>query len=382
MGIRLMDSFDWAYSTASLTERGWSNSDATNITLETSGGPTGGKKYVRFGGGLGAVGTSDFDGIARTLNSRIVGTTIRIAFWIRITAAYAYDASLVAGESLVRLDMYETGTSDAPNISVGMVAGGFLAVYRMETTTANGRTVAATGTTDLRSGTWKHVELEIVLNTTTGSVKSWVDGIADINSTGIDTQDVTGFDFTFLSQAKFGSGDNNPSVGFDVDIADILIWDDDTSDATNKFSGTLPLHTHNISAILPTSDDAVQFTRSTGAVNAQNVDDPFSGSVDGDTTYNSSSNSSHVDNFGFSYPFFADAVYSIQTISSAKIDSSSNNRARIRGSAKNVSVLNSSDSFVSNQNYSIVEHVFAKNPNTGTDWTNATLSSTKFGYTR
>lgn len=382
MAVRLLESFDWAYSTASIADRGWSNDDATNITLQSSGGPSSGKKFIRFGGGMGSSSTVDFQGIGKTLHSRIVGNTIRMAFWIRITSGYSYPASLVAGEGLIKLDMYVTATGDAPNISVGMHSGGFLDVFRMETSSANGRTLVVTGTTDLRTGAWRHVELEIVVDPTAGSVKSWIDGVADINTTGVDTQDATGFDLTYMARAKFGTGVRDPASGFDVDIADLVIWDDDTSDVTNKFSGALPSHIHRISCVLPSSDDSVQFTRSTGAVNAQNVDDAFTAASDGDTTYNSSSTSGHLDHFNFSFPVYADDVYSVQEVIECKIDSSSNTRARVRGSAKNVSTLNSEDRFASIPSYKPVEFIFAKDPNTGADWTNTTLGNTKFGYGR
>lgn len=382
MALIFCDGFDRYQNTADLATWGWTNDDSTNITLDTTGSQWGGKA-LKFGD-LATAGVSTFPGISRPLSRKITGTVVRMAFWIKTAAAMSFSSGLTGGEALFSINRSRYDTAKAEAITAMINSSGAIDIYKFDTMSSNSRELISTGgTLAINDGNWHHFELEFTINTSTGSVKTWVDGVADYNVTGVDTTDaVNDADVTWLNTLKLSGGKRAPGVSDVVLFDDVIIWDDDTSDSENTMSGALPSHTHRIETKTPNSDNSIQFTRSTGSDSFANVDDI--GPYNSDTDYNYSTTNNHIDLLGMATSsVFADAIYAVNVVAVARKTTGSNGIPKLRAKAKNVATTRTSgDRPIWQTSYKVMEFPMCKDPNGGAAWDNATLQTTLFGYER
>lgn len=384
MALLFCDGCDRYTDTTSLSTLGWISDDTTNITLDTTGSNWGGKA-IKIGD-VGAQNISTFPGIAKRFNRRPTGTTIRLAFWIRTNTSQTFGSatSLTGGETLFSLNEGTFGVfTDAHNICGMVHSDGCIHVYGFDDWSGNGRGGGGDGTIPINDGNAHHFELEFTLNNlSSGVVKTWVDGVADINLTGADTDNSAGdHNLTYLNSIKFGGGKVNPGASDFIVIDDIIVWDDDTSDSENTMSGQLPNHTHRIETkTVSTDGDTSQFTRSTGSSNAANVDDLHNG----DTDYNNSTTDANKDLYGMSSSsVYADSVIAVNVCHVARKTSSSNGIPKIRAIAKNNGTTRTATQRpVPSTSYSIIEFPMCKDPDGAAAWTHDELQSTTFGMER
>lgn len=382
MALIFCDGCDRYQDTADLATFGWTNDDSTNITLDATGSQWGGKCF-KFGD-LATAGVSTFPGMSRPLNRKPVGTVIRVAFWIKTAAAMSFSSGLTGGEALFSINRSRYDTSKAEAITTMVNSSGAINVYKFDTMSSNARELIGTGgTIAINDGNWHHWELEFTVNTATGSVKTWVDGVADYNTTGVDTTDaVNDADISWLNTFKLSGGKRAPGVSDAVYFDDIIIWDDDSTDSENTMTGALPSHTHRIETKTPNSDNSVQFTRSTGGSNYANVDDiaPYNS----DTDYNYSTTNNHVDLLGMATSsVYADEVYAVNVVAVTRKTSGSNGIPKVRAKAKNSATTRSSENRpVWHTSYKVMEFPMCKDPDGGAAWTHTSLQTTLFGYER
>ena len=99
----------------------------------------------------------------------------------------------------------------------------YLSVRKFDDASSPGQ--AAIGTMPLGDNAWHHVEVEFLIGTTSGTVRTWVDGVADISFTG-DTSDAASGDFSVMDHVLLcGSCANSGNAGTYMD--DVIIWDDE-----------------------------------------------------------------------------------------------------------------------------------------------------------
>ena len=156
-----------------------------------------------------------------------VGSLIRTAFWIRTFGSGAAVFSTTVWRPFFNLigalnattrwwSLYLLGTQ--PNV--------YLSVRKFDDASSPGQ--AAIGTMPLGDNAWHHVEVEFLIGTTSGTVRTWVDGVADISFTG-DTSDAASGDFSVMDHVLLcGSCSNSGNTGTYMD--DVIIWDDEGSD--------------------------------------------------------------------------------------------------------------------------------------------------------
>lgn len=382
MALVFCDGFDRYQNTTDLTTLGWLNNDSTNITLDATGSQWGGKALKL--GDLSTAGVSTFPGISRPLSRKITGNTLRMAFWIKTAASMSFSSGLTGGETLFYIGRGTFATSNGNCITSMINSSGAIDVYKFDTATSNSRDIVGTGALAINDGNWHHFEMEFVANPTSGSVKTWIDGVADLNVTGADTSDAGGtITLAWANTVKLSGGKRAPGSSDAVWYDDVIIWDDDTSDSENTMSGALASHIHRIETKIANSDNSVQFTRSTGSFNYTTVDDlaPYNG----DTDYNSSSTPGHVDLFGMATSsVFADVVYAVNVCVVARKTSSSNGLPKVRAKSKNAATTRSSakQSVWHPSSYTVLEMPMCKDPDGAGAWTHSSLQSTLFGYER
>ena len=139
---------------------------------------------------------------------------------------------------------------------------------------------------------WNYIEIKTTFHNSTGSYELRVNGVTVLSDTNVDT--VTGTTSTTADTVILRGMDGNSTTdtSFHCLFDDWYIADTTGSAPNNNFLGPIKVET-----LLPTGvGDSNQFTPSAGA-NWQNVDEI---PTDGNTSYNESSTSSHLDLFATS----------------------------------------------------------------------------------
>jgi hypothetical protein len=142
--------------------------------------------------------------------------------------------------------------------------------------TRNGTSVGL-GTTTLTAGVWYQFNLHLKVHDTLGEVHTWVDAVADISATGLDTR----------NSGTAGSIDRyqiRGEFGFSMRFDDIHIWTGNDHKGLSRVTGRLP------------AGDGfyTDWTPSTGTDHFALVDDA---APDGDSTYVSSDTGTQRDSY-------------------------------------------------------------------------------------
>lgn len=381
MALLLCDGFDWISATADITQQ-WRNTDSTNITLNATGSPWSGKCIQMTDS---AANSNGMDGLFQRLYQSISGSTIRV--FMRIKTSSGFTGSGVAGsvgsnfpnggEAIWKLQTLYEATSGAPSLSAGINSSGFVVVMRGEDATSNARTACAIGAVAINDGAWHAVEFEIVIGTT-GSVKVWIDGVLDINSTSLDTDDFNAArPLSSLTTFAIGMGKNNATNTEFVYFDDVIVWDDSGSDFTGSFASDVP----RIETRIPNAaGDSTQFTPS-ASTNVSCVDDPLSAAADDDSTYVQSTTSGHVDLYNYqNYTIYPASIKGVKVVTRARI--TTDGRAQMRAKAKAGGTTgNGSTQEVWSTSYRYYHQVYGKQPD-ATDWNLIDLDGAQFGFER
>ena len=255
---------------------GWdSGSDLANATRSINAGAALGSGNTLSNWGDGCLVGSDLSGgMAFGLTRAPVGSLIRTAFWIRTFGSGAAVFSTTVWRPFFNLigalnattrwwSLYLLGTQ--PNV--------YLSVRKFDDASSPGQ--AAIGTTPLGDNAWHHVEVEFLIGTTSGTVRTWVDGVADISFTG-DTSDAASGDFSVMDHVLLcGSCSNSGNTGTYMD--DVIIWDDEGMHFTGRLTDR-----HRIRTIPPDANGSVNDFTPLSGTNVENVDDVIR---DKDTSY-------------------------------------------------------------------------------------------------
>lgn len=152
--------------------------------------------------------------------------------------------------------------SNSPDLVLTLNSEGRIEARKLSVT----GTLIATGTTRLNISTWYFIEAKVVLDATSGSVEVRVNGVTEINATGVTFAGTGNVEALGFSGGGGGNG--------------LTLWDDlwvcDGVDATstqgrpyNDFLGDL-----KISTLLPSANgDSTQWTKSTGTNGAALTDE-------------------------------------------------------------------------------------------------------------
>lgn len=357
----LVESFGWLATDNDIANRGWVVSEAGKWFADASGGPDG-QPALRVTNGDGA-------SITRPLARTGSGTTLRIAGYVKTTVNYVGD-NTPAFRSEILFGVFNI--ADNVNLCIGLNSGGLLTLCRMESNST--LTIVGTGTTIIDTGDWFRVEIEILIDASAGVAKLWVNGIQEIDLSGVDTQDTTGGVEVF-THFILGCADGTVATNNSIFFSDFVVWDEGGSEFTGEFGNKV----HKIKYIQPDSTGTTtDFTPSTGA-NFENVDEV---GIDADTTYNESSVSTNRDIFN--YEAISVTLDEIFTVSSTSIVRNTDVGAiDARNVNKSSAVITPGPTYTINTtNYgdTVLEQVLDNNPNTSAQWTETTVDAAEFGY--
>lgn len=359
MALLFSESFAGYSASSDFVDRGWTLTNSGFIALDATANPWGGpcvKITSRSTGGLPKM--------VKNLHVSGSGTVLRMAFWFKT------DANFVAAGHYDNSSILVAVEDSTPSnfVDVNLHPDGFLLVSRTET----GRTsknYVAWSRTKVNDGAMHHVEMELVLSTTVGSVKLWIDNELQHSRSSIDTVDGASNISTFTRVAL--AANRLSDTAQNVFISDVIVWDDTGTD----FTGELPNHIHRIATLFPDgAGNYAQFTPSTGS-NFQNVDEV---AIDDDTTYNVSSTAGHIDTFTYAaMPWSTDAIFGLVVSTSIR---SETNTPNIRAKARIASTDYNGTSVATATTYAVKEQVWDDSPATGNDWTVSEIDGAEFGY--
>jgi hypothetical protein len=222
-----------------------------------------------------------------------------------------------------------------------------------------GSTVIATSTVDFISGTWFYIATKIVFDDSTGSIEFWVNGVKDIDVTGLDTKNtsVTGIDVVSL----YGSGS--------------YVWFDDwyIMDTTGDYNNSI-IPEARISMLLPSADTAQKdFTASTGSDNYAMLND------NNESAYVYASLNESKDLYEMTnIPISAENVYGMLIHTYAeKTDTELTSIKLVTESNGNSNISNSF--YLRAGSSMLCKHLVEKDPNGNIEWTNSSINDVKVG---
>lgn len=350
MAILWMDGFDTYTATADLGQRYVAGA---SCTLQTTSG--------RFGGGSVASNSTISTAVSNlSVNITHSGSSAIVAggtTYFTSSASSSYPIfgfyNSLAGTPINEVSLYwDLGT-------------GALKLYRGAST---GGTLLATSTATYLAGVWHHIEMKATIADAGGAVEVRVNGVSSIISfsgdTRISTTGTAGIDRIYFGTWNIGSLSANG--GWD----DIYILDTSGSVA-NDFLGDCRVNT-----LAPTSDAAVQFTRSTGASNYLTVDE---GRYNSDTDYVESSTVGHIDRYGYADLAAAVAtVYGVQPITwCRKTDATTRT---MRNKLVSGATTSNGSNFALTTSYQPMVSTYTLDPNTSAQWTVSNANAATAGF--
>jgi hypothetical protein len=337
MALRFADSFGH-YAWADVLAKWTTNTITSNTQIDTTSSRYSGVPALRFSGNPGGE-------LAKTLDSQ--------ATWI-VGFGYRSNATPTTNKSLVTfLDSATT------HVDLRHTTGGQL------TFTRNGTAIGSTGTTVLSSNVWYYIEVKVTIADAPSGVASCrINGVSELAQTTLDTRNAANASANRIQIV----GTNTTYAG---GMSDLYICDA-TGGVNDDYLGDV-----RIACLFPTgAGNSTQYTPSAGS-NWQNVDDA---TPDGDTTYNESSTTSHVDLF---------ATSNLPTVPTGNVkgvqfltyDRKTDAGAR---TLRHVVRTNSNDYESANITqldtylYNITERDV--NPNTSAAWTESQVNGMEIGY--
>lgn len=359
MALLWMDSFDH-YVTADLLAK-WTGSGVTGagaaISIHATAGRRGSGAF-RVAHGLG---TNDTGYCQKTL-APADATVI-------VGCAMSLPSGLAGGSGCQVASIRDGATAQ---ITLRLNADLTLSVVRGTTTgTVLGTTAAA-----VSSGVMTYLELKILIHASAGTVDLRINGASALSLTGQNTRNTGTAQWTsiVLGQLDVQSGTMTGAAGKLSDYDDLYVLDGTGAAPWNAFLGDVRVDVRNVTAEGAASD----WTPSTGTDNAATIDDA---APNGDTDYNSTSTPGAIDTFVVQdAPVTGAVLYGVQIVLSLrKTDAGACTVApAIRHSGTNYLGSDLSPS----TSYAYGLQVYATNPGTSAQWTEAGFNAAELGYKR
>ncbi len=246
---------------------------------------------------------------------------------------------------------------DNVTIHTGIVlqADGAIRIERTATTLST----SATGV--ITAGTWHYIEFKCKINNTTGSYDCKVDGVSVTSGSSVDTQQTAN---AFSNRVQF-SGTTLRDLLFD----DIYILETGTS-PNNDFLGP-----QIVTSRVPDVDDTQNFTRSTGSVNYQLVDDD---PHDTDATYVESGTSTTKDLYDYATVDSLSDIKCVQ-ISTFVRETDGTDFTLITPVKSNVTETDDSAQAIAGTSYENLIRLLELDPDTSVAWIGSGIDAAKFG---
>lgn len=250
------------------------------------------------------------------------------------------------------------------HIVLGMEHGANLYVER-------GFTRLAMANHALQMNRWHYVEIKVTISNTVGVVEVRVNGDTIINLTNTDTNN-SGSDIVTMVRFRQSDGGGNGD-GLQNHFDDMYVCDGSGS-VNNDFLGTTRVET-----LLPNgAGDSAQFTPSAGS-NYENVDD--ANGNDGDTTYNQSSTSTHLDLFTCEdLTDITGTIHGVQVYAQCRVTDTTPTPIIPKCKSSTTEGTGSTIGIGDTSGFVGVRSLFEQDPDAAAAWTTTTVNAMQIGY--
>lgn len=224
-------------------------------------------------------------------------------------------------------------------------------------------TLLATAAGNYTTGVWRHYEVKATVADAGGTVEVRIDGVVALTFTGDTRQSTTGT--AGVDRIVFWGSSSSLGAWDDIYILDT------SGSVANDFLGDVRVNT-----LAPTSDAAVQFTRSTGASNYLCVDET---KMNSDTDYVESATVGHIDRYGYTDLAASVAtVYAVQpTTWCRKTDATART---MRNKVVSGATTSNGSSFTLTTTYQAMATPLTLDPNTSAQWTVSNANAATAGF--
>lgn len=273
--------------------------------------------------------------------------TMCFGFALKLTGITGLNST---GSDILKLDNGSSGTQ----ARFGVDNAGKVLFGRNDYNVGSGR-LCASSSGVVAEGVWNYFEIEFTRNSSTGSVNIYMNGTLIANASSVNTGSAS------IDQPNWP----NQNDGSTRSIDDLYI----TNVATK-------LGEQRVVVLAPTADSAVQFTRSTGAVNYANVDDA---TFNGDTDYNSSATVGQKDRFDLAdLPYTPVSIKAVQSVLCARKDDATT-RA-IRANIKSGATTSNGSTVGMAASHALSFNIWETDPNTSAAWTSTAVNALQLEY--
>lgn len=365
MTVRWMDGFDHYGTIAHMLDGAWAQVNSSYYSLSTAN-PRTGAKCLRHGG---VVPGTNLNRLAR----RVFGASLQTV----ATGGVLYLSQLPSVTQSFGIFQFRDITN-APQVTIWLETEGTIKASRGY---SNGTLLGASAAPALVASAYQHVECKVHIHDTEGVIEVRVNGVTVLNLTGIDTQSTALQEASQCAYIGYMSSAGNITTGHGTiaDLDDVFVWD--TAGAQNNdFLGD-----RRVRAIFPDGDTAFAEWGLTGA--AQGFDCINDTTPDDETSYITALplTGSPVDPVVSEFtlenpPAGVGAIAAIQTyVRMRKTEGGSTN---ITASLESNGDYSNGSSNPITEVYTYWMDVHELNPNTGTPWTETSLSAAKLRLER
>lgn len=349
MAITLVEGFDHVNTTALLGTKGWTielNSQGTHSLVT---GRLSGRASRHFCGGA----DNSYSSMRKSFTA---STTVVVGFALRM--------DVLPGGSWGGIALlYDAGfTTLLATLAVN--SSGLLSFRN------SANTQLAVGTTVLATNTWHYIELKVVFNGASSSVRVRLNGADEIASTTVTLGSTAAGFLRFYFSYGTSPYSTFAWINRTIDIDDVYVLDTTGTDATDLLGDV------HVETIYPSSDGANdQWTADTGTNSAARVSET---SPDGDTSYIYSSvvNQKTTFNMG-DLAILSGTVYAVQSNLYARKDDAATRQI--------CSVVRQGGSDFDGSNkalgtsYDTKQQLYENDPSDSADWTISKVNSAEFG---
>lgn len=305
----------------------------------------------RFGGQAFRIGTgASNSGSQRIWPSNYAEFTVGIA-----VRYYVFPTVTNSAGHIIFMDSTSTQCGITVNTS------GAVEIRRFTTLTTS-TTLATSANSVISANTWHYIEMETVINDTTGSMNVYVDGVLAVSVSGADTKTSAN---NYANRISIGNSQGNTAAAGSIDFDDYYLTDSATR-----------LGERRVETLMPNADTAQKdFTRSAGSDNFALVDEALS---NGDTDYVQGSTVGNLDRYthaGFSVP--PTAISAVQLTSFA-LKTDANSRS-IALHARSGATDSDGPNYALAASYGKFDRILETDPATSTAWTPTGVNSLQFG---
>lgn len=221
-------------------------------------------------------------------------------------------------------------------------------------------------TTTITTNTWYYVELRMFIDDSAGQAELRINGVSEVNLTGVDTKHQTSIDYASVLGLGGGSSTQSTSKYFD----DLYIRTSSSSTAeTGGFLGDI-----KIKPYYPNGDGTyTAMTCSTGSTHYTLVDESPANTTD----YVSSSTALTKDSYNFQDVSETGSIKAVQVSAYVYKADAGFRGAEVFAKSGATEVFGTSLPLSTTQKY--VMKMFEQDPNTSADWSQANLNAAEFG---